>query len=204
MVYIVRTLWSGASGGPGITNMAFENDVEGNFMDTTTAQTLVNAVRTFFNAQASALPNDITLSVSNNIDSYSNDTGNLGPTITAATAPATITGEGAGSFAPASGYKINLLTSSVIRNRRVRGRVFIVPAIGTAFDTSGLITSTIRGNATTAGAALLTAVDALNMDWVVWSRPVKQGETVIREGEVSKVTGVTVNAKSSVLRGRRD
>lgn len=204
MVYIVRTLWSGTSGGPGITNMAFENDVEGNFMDTTTAQTLVNAVRTFFNAQASALPNDVTLSVSNSIDSYNNQTGDLGATITAASAPAAVVGEGAGSFAPASGYKVNLLTSSVLNNRRVRGRVFIVPAIGTAFDVSGLITSTIRGNATTAGAALLTAVDGLNMDWVVWSRPVYVNKVLTKEGEVSKVTGVTVNAKSSILRGRRD
>ena len=201
MVYIVRTAWSGLSGGPGINQLAFDADPVGGFIDAATAQVVVNAVRAFWNAQVSYLSTDISLLVSPNIDSYNTVTGNLVTTYTAATAPLAVTGTSIAAYSMASGYKINLSTAGVKNNRRVRGAIFMVPSTTNSYDSNGGVDSAVRTAVVAAGVTLSTALAAENLDIHVWSRPTEVG--VSEDGSSYPITGMNVNSKVAVLRGRR-
>jgi hypothetical protein len=202
MVFIVRTTWAGLQGGPGITQMAFESDPPGNFIDATQAQTVVNAVRAFWNSIVSDVPNDVVLTVQPAIDSYATATGELGSTIVAATPPSSVTGGSASNYSAASGGKIKLLTAGIKNNRRVRGAIFLVPLGTGAYDSNGGVVSSLGTTVATAYATLATALAAENLSLGVWSRPV--GTPPGTGGSWYPVTGVQVPTKVAVLRGRRD
>lgn len=201
MVYIVRTAWAGLSGGPGITQLAFDADPVGGFIDASTAQSVVNAVRTFFDAQKAYLSTDTSLTVSPAIDSYDTATGELGSTVVAATAPVTVVGTSPNAYSMASGYKFDLRTAGIKNNRRVRGGLFVVPAVYTAYDTNGGIDTGVRTTANTAAATLLSTLVGLNLDLHVWSRP--KESIPGNDGSSYAVTSMAVSTKVAILRGRR-
>jgi hypothetical protein len=199
-VGIVKTLWSGLSGGPGITQIAVCTAGEGGAWDGTKAQTAVNAVRAFFAARPSTLPNELTLTVDPTVDIFGIVTGNLEESFSAATSPAAVVGTNAGSFSMASGAKINFKTAGIKNNRRIRGGLFIVPCAGDVFDTNGTISSTPRTNWLTDANALRTALVAGGLEHVVWSRPSAKGAN---DGSYAAVTSYDVPTKGGILRGRR-
>lgn len=202
MPYIVKTHWSGLQGGPGITQMAIESDPPGGFIDAVQAQTVVNAVKQFWTASSLAIPNDVSLTVDPAIDFYVTATGELGTTVVAGSPPTAVTGASAGNYSAASGSKVRLLTSGIKNNRRVRGAIFLVPLTTDAYDGNGSITSTHRSQVVAAGVALSTSLAAENLDLGVWSRP-KDGIPGTG-GTWYPITGMQVNTKVAVLKGRRD
>lgn len=201
----VKTHWNGTSGGPGITQMAFQSQTDPHSWDASAAQTAVNAVRAFWNTCQGLLPNNITLVVDPVVDVFNIADAGLVGSYTAATPPTSLTGLSTGAFSMAAGAKITLKTASVINRRRVHGGIFIVPAGGDLFDTDGVITSSNQATMVNAANTLRTTMLAANAGLCVWSRPrPAKGTKPSFTGQASDVTGFVVNSHGAILRGRRD
>lgn len=201
MVYIVRTEWAGLSGGPGITQMAFEVTPPGGFLDNETAEDLVEAVRGFWQGLQTHLPNEITLTVSPVVDSYVTSTGELVTSFQSPSSPAAVAGLNTDKYMMAAGYRINVLTAGISNNRRVKGAIFVVPTGSGIFTATGQVDSFTVGQVSTAAVAFQTALAAINIDFGVWSRPTSPGPST--DGEFHPTTGMVVSTKGAVLRGRR-
>lgn len=197
---IVRTRWSGTTGGPGLTQTAFR-DVTNADISNTQAQAAVNAVRAFWNSIAAYLPNEVTLTVDPVVDIYDFQQGDLVATTTAGTPPATVAGTDTSSYPMGAGIKINLQTTVIYGGRRVRGAIFMVPAGGNAYSTSGLVAASPKTAIGTAGSTMRGAFATAGIEIVVWSRPTS---TTAGDGRVAVVTALEANEKTAILRGRRD
>jgi hypothetical protein len=200
-VGIVRTHWSGTSGGPGITQLAVREGA-GAFWTSTQAQNAVNAVRAFWNTMIPQLPDNIQLNVNPVVDIYNEVDGELQASVTAPTAPAVVIGGSAAAFQMPAGMKLNLNTGIIRNGRRVRGSIFIVPA-SSFTTTDGVVLGTVRTSTNTAAATMLSSLATSGLELSVWSREaIKDGVT--RPGAISKVSAIETNEKVAILRGRRD
>lgn len=203
-VSVIRTAWAGTSGGPGLTQL-FITEASGFFLTPTTAQTAVDAVRTFWNALVAQMPDDVSLTVSPVIDSYDELTGALIGSTSAATPPSSVTGTSAATFSMASGLKVNLNTGVIRFGRRVRGAIYVVPASQAVYATNGSIGSSVRTTVNSAASTLRTSLSTAGLPWVVYSRPKDATATApARVGAISLVSAAETNEKVAVLRGRRD
>jgi hypothetical protein len=165
----------------------------------------VNAVRAFWDATKAYLPDEVTLTTVPIVDQYDPADGELVGTITAATPPASVTGTSATAYLMAAGLKVNLQTNNIRNGRRVRGSIYVVPVTTAAMTTGGLVSATARTAYNSAGATLISALATVNVNLIVWGRPLKDGAgTVVRTGTVNYVTLCETNEKSAILRGRRD
>lgn len=202
---VVRTAWSGTSGGPGVTQLFFHETGGFGPLDAADAQAAVNAMRTYWDAIKALLPDEVVLTVSAVVDQYDPITGDLTHTVTAATPPSTVQGSSAGVYAMASGMRVNLQTAVIRNGRRVRGAQYIVPASSTAFSSSGTVTSGNRATVNTAGTALMAQFATAGLAPIVYSRPIPAGEpNGPRGGDVAQITSWDTSEKGAVLRGRRD
>lgn len=205
MVALIRTAWSGTTGGPGITQLAVDQ-VTSSFgpFSAAESQAAVNAVRAFWDGIKAYLPDEITLTTSPVVDVYLSNNGNLAWSSTAATSPASVTGTSTVAYAMPAGLKVNLNTGVIRNSRRVRGSIFVVPAAG-ANTTGGLALGTARTAVNAAGATLMASLATAGLKLQVWSRPLKDANGVItRDGATADVIALETNEKIAVLRGRRD
>lgn len=201
----ISTSWSGTSGGPGITQLFFDDPATFGPLDANDAQAAVNAMRTYWDAIKALLPNEIVLTVSATVDQYDPVTGELEGTATAATAPTSVTGTATAGYAMASGVRVNFPTGVIRNGRRVRGAHYIVPISSLAYSAVGNVESSTRTTINTAGAAFRAALTTAGLRLVVWSRPVDADQpNGPRVGDVAEVTGWDTSEKGAVLRGRRD
>lgn len=205
MIGKVATTWSGTSGGPGITQLYIEDLDGADIITQAQAQAAVNAVRTFWAALVTYLPDEIILTVQSTVDMYDHGNGSLINTVTATTAPTTVAGTSTSSYAMAAGMKVNLQTASINNGRRVRGSIYVVPAGSNVMTATGNVGSTMRTAINSAGASLMSTLNSAGLRLIVWGRPVKDaGGTVTRQGTVNPVTAFDTNEKAAILRGRRD
>lgn len=201
----VRTAWSGTSGGPGVNQLYLWQNATFGQLTQAEAQTAVNSVRAFWNSINAYLPNEIVLTTSTVVDHYDVIDGKLLYSTTAATAPASVAGTDTGSYAMASGLKVNLQTGVIRNGRRVRGAMYVVPAPASAFSALGVVGSSIRTAINSAGATLLSSLNTGGMSLVVYSRPIPAGQHLgPRLGAATVVSQVETSEKGAVLRGRRD
>ena len=201
----IATSWAGTSGGPGLTQLFFDNPTTFGPISATEAQAAVNAMRTYWDAVKGLLPDDVTLTVSAVVDQYNEVTGELVGTVTAATPPTTVAGTSAAAFAMASGIRVNLQTTVIRNGRRVRGAQYLVPAASTVYAATGNVASASRTTINTAGTAFLNALDTAGLRPVVWSRPLDADQpNGPRVGDLAEITGWDASEKGAVLRGRRD
>jgi hypothetical protein len=200
-VGIVRTQWSGTTGGPGLTQFAVIGAAGGDWNPSGT-QSAVNAVRTFWDALKGYLPDEVRLLVLPSIDVYDRVTGDLVDTYTAGTAPATVAGSSAGTYAGGAGMKITWNTGQIRNGRRVRGSTFIVPAASIVYTANGTIGGTIMTNVGTAASNLISQLNAGGTPLAIYSRPVN-GDNA-RAGFATEVIAGACGSKTAVLRGRRD
>lgn len=206
MVHIVRTSWSGTSGGPGLTQLAIDL-TDGSFgaLSTSQAQSAVDAVRAFWNGLVNQLPDEINLTVSPVVDYYTAHNGQLAGSTSAPTAPAVVLGASAAVFSMATGPKVNLNTGVIRNGRRVRGSIYIVPGAGATRGTNGQLAAASRTTINLQGATLRSALNTAGLKLVVWSRPLKDAAgNITRDGATSDVASFETNEKLAVLRGRRD
>lgn len=200
-VCLIRTAWSGTSGGPGVTQLAIREQT-GTFITATKAQTAVDAMRVFWDSIKTLLPDEVNLSVSPIVDGFNETDNKLIASTTAPTAPTKVAGSSTAAFAMPAGVKLNLNTTTIRYGRRVRGAVFIVPIAGGVHTSSGMVLDTARTTINTAANTLKTSLANAGLDLMVWSRYNK--DKADRPGSLALVTGFETNEKIAILRGRRD
>lgn len=200
-VCLIRTAWSGTSGGPGVTQIAVR-EKSGTFITAATAQSAVNAMKAFWESTKNYLPDEVKLTVSPTVDGYDETTGVLVGSTSAPTPPAVTLGGSIAAFSMPSGMKIALNTATIRYGRRVRGAMFLVPSAGATMNAQGMVDATIRTNVQGYAQTLKTALDTANLEWVVYSRFDKNKPA--RPGSLALITGIEVNEKMAILRGRRD
>jgi hypothetical protein len=197
----VKVRWAGFNGAPGWSNFFFDT-VDGSFHSSADAAAAVARVRTFFNAVKVRIPSHVTMTIQPDVEVVSAATGEMTDVYGVAAEPAIAGTAAAASYSAASGMVINWRTAGVRNGRRVRGRTFLVPIAGGAYQSDGTIEP---GNLTeTAAAASAFVTTASPVKLGVWARPVKdQLGAVTAPGEFHQVTSATVPDLAAVLRSRR-
>lgn len=177
------------------------------FFQTTVNQTRIDAVRAFWDATKAHLPTGLTINVPNVGDSIDEENGHLDGTWSVGTAPSPVVGTGAGAYAGNAGAVIHLLTAGFVAGRRVRGRWFFVPLLGSSYDTSGSLSTAAQTLLDASATALVTAFAG---DMVVWARPfpgrdASPGVPAVpaRAGSIHPVVDVNVPDLAVSLRSRR-
>ena len=191
-MYRINVSWQNWPGAPGVTTF-FQNPAVG--------QPNPEAVRVFFDAIRALLPLNLSLNVPGSGDMVEETTGELAGTWQSTPAPAQVVGATAGTYAGNAGGVIHWLTQGVVNNRRVRGRSFLVPLVGTCYENNGSLSAATLTTMQNAATALMNATPG---HLVVWSRPVKPTPGVAaRAGSQHAVSGIRVPDLAVSLRSRR-
>lgn len=156
----------------------------------------LTAWQAFIAGIADRFPSNTTLQIQNTGDTLNEVTGEITGAWSGA-AQTAVVGTGSGAYAAASGAHINWRTADVVNGRRVRGRTFLVPLYGGAYDSDGTIAATVLTDLRTNLATLLTAI--VGNGAVVWHRPVNGAN-----GSIHGITTADIPDKAAVLRSRRD
>lgn len=200
---IIRTSWLGTSGGPGLTQLAINrSETDQVVLTTTECQAAVDAVRAFWNAIATHMPDEVTFTVSPVVDQYDYASGELVNSVSAPTPPTSVTGSSTAIYQMAAGAKVNLNTAKISNGRRVRGGIYLVPASSNVYSNTGNILNSARTTINTAVNTMRTSLNTGGLSLMVWSRPTSPGPST--DGELSIVTAVETSEKGAILRGRRD
>lgn len=194
MVLRITADWTGTVTGLASTTFYFISDDPGP-QDPATAQAAATKVRNFFQTIRPVLAPGIVITVNPVASVISTQTGQLQSQV-GVDGGAPMTAQGASGFARAAGGLVRLTTSTFVNGRTLKGRVFIVPLAGEAWNTTGVLASSTLTQMQGAGAALLAAGPGT---LVVWHRP--KGGT---GGSLAAVTSVQVPVEGAVLTSRRD
>lgn len=196
-VSTVTAQWQGFTGAPGYSRFNFLE------LDTPTkVQTAVNAVRTFFDGVKSALVTTWSVTVSPVVQHRDLATGVLTGEATAATAPTVVNGTQLTSttYAGGAGYVVDWITGAFWQGRKVRGRTFIVPAVG-VFSADGTISAGTITAAQNAGNALIATS---GVTFAVWAKKFDGAKPPTQiAGGLFPVQGTLVPDRSAQLRTRR-
>ena len=181
----VLVAWDGTGVvGPGLSTFYYAGAMTGN----------PAALSTFFNAIKSVIPAGLTITVPSSGDVLDESTGEL-TGAWSQSGGSTIATTGTANFAQGVGARCVWNTANVHLGRRVRGSTFIVPLVSSAYDSGGLVGTTVVSTLQTAADALVTSTTST---WRIWSRPNDVGSFA-----VSAVTSATAPRKVSTLRSRR-
>lgn len=201
-MYRVRTVLSGWQGAPGLSTCYFDT---AGVATSTDALTAVNRVRSAWDAIKGVLSSSTTAQVSGQVDTIASTDETLTGGFTVTT-PAIVTGTGVGNTGPAQvSAGLVLLTSTIIRGRRLRGRINVSPLVSAQTGTV-LPSAALNAALVSFGTALLTASPPATPPLVVWSRPVRDPVThaITTLGSQFVANGSTPAAKFFSLRSRRD
>lgn len=188
----VTTRWTGFQGGPGYSNFFFQGNTVGQ-----SSLDYRQRVTSFFNELNTLLPSEVQYQNDPEVPVFDEVTGSLIGYSLPGTQGTPGIGGMTGGYSAASGAVITWNTDSVRGSRRIRGRTFIVPLGGTAYQNDGtLTTSTITALQDAAGELIQGGP---SNDFVIWSRPVGGAG-----GIAAPVTGYRIPDMSAVLRSRRD
>ena len=196
-VSTVTALWQGFNGAPGYTKLRFFEISSG-----ANAQTAVNAVRTYFDAMKGFWLTSMSITVQPLIQNNDVVTGDLTSEITAATPPTSVVGTVTATtpYAGGSGFVMNWVTGAFANGHKVRGRTFIVPAVG-VYSQDGTITSATQATAQAAGNALV-ATSGIVLG--VWHRQFDNASPPNQVGgALYAATGAFVPDRAAQLRTRR-
>jgi hypothetical protein len=156
----VRVAWQNWPGAPGVSTF---------YADETITQAAIDSLRAFFNGCGALLPTGLTIQVPSSGDIIDQGTGSLTGAWSVATTPTVVTGSGGtGVYAGNAGAVIHWLTPDLFGGRRLRGRSFLVPLIGTAYENNGSLSSATISAISGAATTFLAAVPGM---WNVWHRP---------------------------------
>lgn len=197
----VRVSWTGFPGAPGVSTFYF-----------TAAPPHLTALQNVYGNCANLFPADVTIRVEGSGDTIDPLTGLIVGQWTG-TAPAVVTGTYTGGYSAASGGLIRWNTGTVLSGRRLRGRTFLVPLAGIAYQNDGTISDSQLGIIQGAANGLVAAATGV---FVVHNRPRAASPAwtdvhgrlhpavTSRAGGFSAVTSALAIDKSVVLRSRRD
>lgn len=180
----LRVQWSGAGVvGPGLTTFYF--------LDGTADPAGVLA---FYTALAAQLPDDVQITVPNTGDVMQVTTGAITGSWSAA-GGGILNGSSTQTFQLGGGYRIVWETNGIRNGRHVRGATYMVPVVGTMFDSVGRLTNSAQTAAITAATNLLASGSS---GMQIWSRP-KGG----LNGDSHSITSARVPETPTSLRSRR-
>lgn len=187
----IRAVWTGFVGAPGYTSWYFLPESTG----------MAATMRTFFDAIKGQLAAPVSVQVESTGDVIDETDGKIVGAWNES-AVAVVNAGGVGIYSAPVGAVVRWNTGGIVNGHRVKGRSFLVPLDGDAYDSSGTLTSAAI---TTMEAAATAAIADVNNQLGVWARPFKGALTKpARNGSIHVVTGRTVPDKSMVLRSRRD
>lgn len=198
-LFVVRTVWSGFNGAPGLSQHAFEV-AGGATPSDSDASHAATAVRALWTGITAAIPPVIKLDIQSEVDTFDEATGDLTGTVSAGTQAQISGSSGATVFANGVGMRVKWLTGSIAFGRRITGSTFIVPVGNTAYDTDGSLTAGTVTALTTAGSALLSSASGSGCAFGIWSKP---NAVKARPGFFTAVSSAQGIDKISWLRGRR-
>lgn len=199
-VGIVRTEWTGLTGGPGLTQMAFSAS-DGLGMDTAAAAAAVDAVEQFWTALLASFPDELSLRVDPIVEEFDEASGVLVDVVSSGLTTTQLAGTSVQQFVGGAGIRITWLTNDIKNGRRVRGATYMVPIHIDSFEQDGTPTASFITGAQNAGNAMIADALAGGALFVVWSRPPTQPGA---GGTIHNVSGAFVADKSAILRTRRD
>jgi len=192
-IHRIKARWTGFNGAPGYSVFHGDAATEG---VAATAQDQADAVRLFFDGIVSRLPSIVRINVESQVEVLDETTGQI-IDIVAITQPPTSAGAVAGSYSAPSGAVINWNTNGVRNGRRVRGKTFLVPLAGTAYDGDGTLISSVHSQIQAAATTLAESFSGL----VTFARPTAPGAA---DGAIYPIVSATVPDKAAILRSRRD
>lgn len=195
----VKALWSGFQGAPGLTVFHFSKfDVGAGFV-TADSQSAVDRVRSFFFGCTASLPAGVSVQVQGDAEIIEGTDNSL-VEIHATTQPAVVNGTATGtSYASPVGAVVNWRTNEIRKGRRIRGRSFLVPLAGSAFESNGTLSASTLTNVSSSANTLRTAAGSTQLG--VYARPTTKDAT---DGLWAQVTAHSVPDMGAVLRSRRD
>lgn len=157
-IHQIRTVFSGLGGLPGYNQMYF--DAAGD------AQDHSNYVRAFWEAMTAVVPIGWKYTIDADVSTLNDSTGQL--VSVEATVPLIQSGPGGNaSYTAGAGACVGWVCNEVHGSKRLRGRTFVVPLLGLAYDETGTIQTAALSGIRAAATALLTSGD-----FGVWGRPV--------------------------------
>lgn len=192
----ISVLWTGFPGSPGYSKFSFMP-----LADDTARNAAGSALRTFFVAVAAYLPNGTTISIQPMVDNLDTVTGDLIGSLPMSSVPSPVVSTvAAAAYVGGSGFVVTWAAAGVFNGRRIRGRTFVVPAVG-CFESDGTITAICRSNVEGAGTALIAGA---GQDLAVWNRQyTKTTPPVPIAGDVRIASSATVKDMAAQLRSRR-
>lgn len=185
-----RAVWNVTGGGVGYSVFHVREGV------TPDVETAANAFATDLRAGlvtlGGDLPNDVSITFESEARELDIATGTL-IDVHPVTAPAAVTGVQTGTYAAPAGARVDLITSSIVNSRRLKGHTFIVPLAATSYADNGQVSSSARGRLTTAFEMFRDELDMYSL--AVWSRT---------HGVLADVISVTPDVQAAILRSRRE
>lgn len=192
----IRTVLSYGSGGPGLNTIYWDAASEPPAV--ADASDAVARVRTFFDAIKAFYANSMTFSVSNDVATFEDTTGDLTGRLAAAPA-AVVVGTGGAAQGPlASMYLVQLRTNLLRNNRLVGGRWYLGPPASVGIFTTGQITGAAQTAHVNAATAMLTGGATASVP-IVWHRP-----NALGPGASGVIVQATVWSQFGTMRSRRD
>lgn len=191
-VFLAKAVWDGIPSGTGVTQLAFLWD--GGAVDST-----LSDLHNFFNAITAQLPATVGVTVHQEADLFDPASGDLEGTVTAATALPRVVGTGSGTYANGSGCSVIWETGSIARSRRCRGRTYLVPLVGSAYQSDGTLAAGTISAIQGAANAIVTSTAARSQGLQVWSRP----NAKYPSGVINQVISALVKDQPAGLQTRR-
>ena len=197
-VHRITAIWQGFQGAPGYTKFSFMGLTDAAALNAAGA-----AVRTFFNAIATQIPQAATVAVQATAQIYEMSSGILLREETMTTPPTIVTGTGGAgvNYSGGVGVYVTWLTGAVYNGHKVRGRSYLVPMVltGATDGTLGTGTVTLVQNAANA------LVSSQAGKFAIWSKTMTAPPKPTQiGGGLSTVTSANVPDKTGILRSRRD
>lgn len=192
----VTAEWSGFRGAPGYSNFYFD----GPGPETPAiAQANAESVRAFFEAVRGSFPLALRIQIQPLVARINPATGELEDEIPLTTPLVVVSGSGNIVGSVVSGVCVNWRTSTIVDGRRVRGRTFLIPLQGGAYESDGTPSAGALAEFRAAATALATVNVGSPSELVIWKRPINR-----EGGSTATVTSAQVSDKPAILRSRRD
>lgn len=189
--------WSGLPGGPGYTNLYFQDITGSSAIDQTVVDSAISKTDAWLSAFRGSIPNSITTGVSATVEAVEETTGALQGFWTGTPAAAAV-GTGGTTYSAPTGAVVSWYTSTVRNGRRIRGRTFIVPLATGSYDADGNI---LNSKLTTWNTATTTLIaTGASAELGVWSRPSSPGSS---DGDWALVTSYRIPDMAAILTSRR-
>lgn len=178
-------MWDGLPGLPGLSV---------HYAATADVVAAVAALTTFFNAIKGNHPTGLTWQLPTSGDTINETTGALTGAWTGAAGSTIAANGGPGVYAAGAGMRVKWLTGGIGAHKKIVGSTFLVPLLGSLYDTNGTIAAGTVSTTQTAASALASSAKVQ-----IWHRPPKGGSS----GVLWPMLGAQVPDKVATLRSRR-